>query len=233
MLAWTPRPPCASQAVRGSAAGVVRCGRACGVVRPEPAHAPPAAAAGANASLRGEYKGVAYDCTPLVAVVAERAAPEPAAVAPAASQPEAPVPAPLPVFFAPLCAADVADDARLLVAWLRLHGRSALADASLLAAPLARRAGAAAQRAGSAALGALDSAGRGVATCVPAAAFRLLLWRAQLTRAACSGSAVAVQRSSSPHIISIVMEQLHSGMSGACVQRTCWFCDADVLSPPL
>jgi hypothetical protein len=37
-----------------------------------------------------------------------------------------------------------------------------------------------------------------------------------------------VQRSSTPHIISIVMEQLRSGMRGACVLRTCWLRDADV-----
>jgi hypothetical protein len=106
-------------------------------------------------------------------VVAERAASEPAAsvpvppaeasAAPAPSLPEAPVAIPLPVFFAPLSAADVAE----LATWLRHHGRGALADASSHAGPLARRAGAAAHRAGSAALGALDSAGRGVATCVP------------------------------------------------------------------
>ena len=116
--------------------------------------------------LRGEFKGVVYDCKPLVT---EHAAPEavesvpPAeATAPAPYQPEAPVPTALPLFFAPLAFADVAE----LATWLRRHGRGALADASSHAAPLAHRAGAAAHRAGSAALRSLDAAGRGVATCV-------------------------------------------------------------------
>ena len=122
----------------------------------------------------------------------------------------------MPPLLAPLRAADVAEGAAQLAEWLRCCGRSAVDDAASSAVPLARMAGAAAHRAAQAALRALDAAGRGVATCVPAS--RLNAAAGADVCSSRSGSTAPAQRASAGIVDAMdkLRKGMREGLAGAC-----------------
>ena len=124
----------------------------------------------------------------------------------------------MPPLFAPLRAADVAEGAAQLAQWLRCCGRSAVDDAASNAVPLARWAGAAAHGAAKATLRALDAAGRGVATCVPAARASHLNAGGADVCSSRSGSTAPAQRASAGIVDAMdnLRKGMREGLAGAC-----------------